>query len=294
VAHALVAAVLGLTLTTVAAPAAAQRLSEKATVAQNVAGTLVTVEYSRPVARGRDSIFGKVVTWGEQWTPGADWATTVEVDRDVRVEGRLLPTGKYSLWMKVRPDTWTVTFHRQWRVFHVNRPDTADAALRLVVRPDSGAATEVLTFDFPEMETGATTLRFRWGTVVVPLRISAIPPPLELLPSRAARARYLGRYDLTVLIDNPQVTLRRRMVEIVEAGDTLRWRDGSGPEAERREFVLSPAGEDEFRRARRSRDGGYWPEPGRIVSFTVTDDRASGFEVELEDGSIGARAERVR
>ena len=92
-----------------ARPGAAQgRLSEHAVAAQSIAGTTITVEYYRPVARGRDSLFGKVVTWGEHWTPGANWATTIDVDHDVRLNGRRLPTGKYALWTVVQPDTWSV------------------------------------------------------------------------------------------------------------------------------------------------------------------------------------------
>jgi hypothetical protein len=149
-------------------------LSEHAVVAQTIAGTTITVEYYRPEARGRDSLFGKVVTWGEHWTPGANWATTVEVDHDVRVNSALLPKGKYALWTVVQPDHWTVEFRRRWRKFHVPPPtDSSDVQLRLTVRPESGPATEVLTFDFPVVRPAATTLRFRWGTVLVPLEIAA-------------------------------------------------------------------------------------------------------------------------
>ncbi|HYC32166.1 MAG TPA: DUF2911 domain-containing protein, partial [Gemmatimonadales bacterium] len=112
-----------LALAVATAPCAAQgKRSERASVSQTVVGTTITVEYSRPVARGRDSLFPGVVHWNERWTPGADWATTLEVDRDVKVQGTLLPKGKYGVWTVVRPDTWTVTFHRDWHVFHTVRP----------------------------------------------------------------------------------------------------------------------------------------------------------------------------
>jgi DUF2911 family protein len=155
-------------------PCAAQaKLSEHAVTAQTVAGTTITVEYSRPQARGRDPLFGQVVKWGDHWTPGADWATTIEVDHDVRVNGAPLPKGKYALWTVVQPDQWTVELRRQWHKFHVPPPsDSSDVQLRLTVRPESGPQTEILTFDFPAVGPAATTLRFRWGTVVVPLEIS--------------------------------------------------------------------------------------------------------------------------
>jgi Protein of unknown function (DUF2911) len=152
-------------------PACAQvKKSERGSVGQTVAGTTVTVEYSRPNARGR-TLFGGVVKWGETWTPGADWATTLETDHDVTVEGQRLPRGKYGVWTVVRPDQWTVTLHRNWHRFHTNRPDSTDEALRLAVRPDSGPPVELLTFDFPEVDSTGATLRLRWGSVVLPLRI---------------------------------------------------------------------------------------------------------------------------
>lgn len=157
------------------------RLSEKASVMQQVGGTTITVEYYRPVARGRIP-FGGVVHWGENWTPGANWATTVAADHDVRVEGQLLSKGTYGLWVVVQPDSWVVNFHRGAHRFHTNRPDSSDVALRLVVRPDSGPPTEVLTFDFPDMSSTGTTLRFRWGTVVVPLHMDIVPATLGLGP----------------------------------------------------------------------------------------------------------------
>ncbi len=280
-----------------ARPGAAQgMLSEHGVAAQTIAGTTITVEYYRPVARGRDSLFGKVVTWGEHWTPGANWATTVDVDHDVRVNGAILPKGKYALWTVVRPDRWTVEFHRTWHKFHVPPPsDSTDEQLRLTVPPASGPPVEVLTFDFPAVRPAATTLRLRWGPVVVPLEIAAIPPPLALLASRGDAAPYVGRYDLHVLMrDDEGVKRERLLVDIVQAGDTLRWRDADGMEPDRRDFILSPASDDEFSRARRYADGQYWADAGMIVSFTVENGRATGFEVETQSGSTAARATRVR
>jgi hypothetical protein len=291
------AVAVALALASVAAsrPCQAQgQLSEHAVVAQTIAGTTITVEYYRPAARGRDSLFGKVVTWGEHWTPGANWATTIEVDHDVRVNGARLPKGKYGVWTVVQPDRWSIEFHPRWHKFHLPPPDSGDAIVHFTVRPDPGPPVEVLTFDFPDVKPAVTTLRLRWGTVVVPLTIEAIPPPLGLLRSPADAARYLGRYDLQILTDGPQLRRRRVLVDIVQRGDTLQWRDVDGPADERRDFILSPAEDDEFSRAFRSPAGEYWPEAGTVVAFTVKGDRASGFEVRLENGSTESRASRVR
>jgi hypothetical protein len=49
--------------------------SERAMVAQTVDGTRITVDNSRPRARGRTNIYGGMEKWGTTWTPGADDAT---------------------------------------------------------------------------------------------------------------------------------------------------------------------------------------------------------------------------
>src|SRR5690349_18565433 len=88
----------------IALPAAAQiRASERGSVSQTVDGTVIAVDYGRAQARGRDSLFGKVVRKKEVWTPGANQATTFQVSRDVTVGGKPLPAGKYSVWMVSDP-----------------------------------------------------------------------------------------------------------------------------------------------------------------------------------------------
>jgi hypothetical protein len=271
------------------------RLSEKALVSQTVGSTTITVEYYRPTARGRTDLIPGVVHWGAWWTPGANWATTIEVDRDVKVEGQSLPKGKYSLWTIPRADEWTIDFHRSARRFHLSHPDSSDRQLSVRVRPDSGPRTGVLTFDFPELATGSTTLRFRWGTVVVPLHLTMIAPALGMVP-KGDHARFLGRYDVEV----PPIDGQRSghlLVDIAEAGDTLKWRDVENPFQPLREFILSPSpgSDDELTRAQRAADGQWWTQTGFTVVFSVANGRAGGFEVRVEDGAItGSRARRVR
>ena len=153
--------------------------------------------------------------------------------------------------------------------------DSSDVQLRLTVRSDSGPATELLTFDFPAVRPAATTLRLRWGTVVVPLEITALAPPPTLLRSPRDGAPYLGRYDLHILDDDSTTTRRRPSADIEEAGDTLLWRDADGPEAERRAFVQPLGGGPlQPRAARPGRTDR--PDSGSVVSFAMEKRRATG------------------
>ena len=111
----------------VATPAHAQiRASERATVSQTVDGTVITADYSRPQVREREDLFGKVVHPAETWTPGANWATTLELSRDARLNGHDVPAGKYSLWMTTAPGAWVLHLHRNAALFHTQHPKAAD------------------------------------------------------------------------------------------------------------------------------------------------------------------------
>src|SRR5205085_11148207 len=112
------------------------RASEIGMLAQTIDGTKITVEYSRPRARGRDTLFGtKFVQWGETWTPGANWATTLDVDKPVTLNGKAVAKGKYSVWMIVRKGSeWTVVLDPRAHRYHEDRPDSIAAQIRFPVR----------------------------------------------------------------------------------------------------------------------------------------------------------------
>ena len=112
--------------------------SEKGSVSQTIDGTTITVEYYRPVARGRTP-FPDVVHWGRMWTPGANWATTFDVDKPIHLNGNAVPKGKYSVWMIPAPDEWTVILNRDSKRFHTQPPSSSDEELRFTVKPSAGA-----------------------------------------------------------------------------------------------------------------------------------------------------------
>lgn len=166
---------VGLVATAGAAVAAGQdtqkgpRPSQHGTVSQRVNETTITIEYDRPVARGRE-LFGKLVPYGRIWNPGANDATTVEVSTPVKVNGQDLPEGRYSLWAIPRDDEWTVIFNRQHAVWHTKYPEGQDA-LRLQIKPETGSHMETMAFYFPVVEGRTARLVLHWGSVVVPMDV---------------------------------------------------------------------------------------------------------------------------
>jgi DUF2911 family protein len=147
--------------------------SQRQTITQNVALTTVTVSYGRPVARGR-ALWGQLVPWDSVWHPGADSATRVVFDHDVKIEGHDLKAGEYSLWLiphEQRP--WTVIFSRAVHVFHKPYPGESEDVLRVDVTPESASHMETLAIEFPVVLREDAMMRVHWGTTAVPIRIKA-------------------------------------------------------------------------------------------------------------------------
>src|SRR5471032_2175078 len=80
-------------------PGSAIKPSQYGSVTQQVADTTITVEYDRPVARGRD-LFGALVPYDRVWCPGANDCTTLTVSTAITIEGHALAAGTYTLWAK--------------------------------------------------------------------------------------------------------------------------------------------------------------------------------------------------
>ena len=158
----------------VACPAAAQdapkiKPSQHGTVSQRIADTTITLEYNRPVARGRE-LFGALVPYGKIWCPCADDATTIELTAAVKIDGHELAAGKYSVWTLPNDGKWTIIFNRRAATWHTKYPEGQDA-LRLDVTPRVGAHMETLAFYFPMVEGKKAELVLHWGTTVVPVLI---------------------------------------------------------------------------------------------------------------------------
>ena len=143
--------------------------SQHGTVSQHINDTVITVDYNRPVARGRE-IFGKLVPYGHVWCPCADDATTIEVSTAVTIEGKELPAGKYSLWTEPDAERWTVIFSKNASAWHTRYPEGQDA-LRVQVAPRTGAHMETMAFYFPVADGRKGELAFHWATVVVAMKI---------------------------------------------------------------------------------------------------------------------------
>ena len=249
--------------------------SEKGSVSQTVDGTTITVEYSRPVARGRTP-FPDVVRYGRPWTPGANWATTLEVDKPVHINGNSVPKGKYSVWMIPGADEWTVTLSRDARRFHTSAPSERDEQVRFTVKPTAGSHMETLAFFFPIVTRDGATLDMHWATTIVPMRIT-VEPSRAPTSSDEERARYSGVDRVAPAGDEGHV--RELTLVVTDSAGQLRARATPALWGYDPSFDLVPVGRDRQFRLGFYRDGKpFGMEAEGVIRFTESGGRATGFD----------------
>jgi len=129
-------------------------------------GVTITVDYSRPAIKGR-TIGNDIAPYGEVWRTGANEATVFEVNKDVKVEGQALSSGKYGLYTIPGEKEWTIIFNKTWNQWGTNYKQEDDA-LRVKVKPGKTSAfNEKLTFAIADNGT----VSIMWGDTQVDFRV---------------------------------------------------------------------------------------------------------------------------
>lgn len=148
----------------------ANRPSPPAKATGKVSGANITIDYSSPAVKNR-KIFGEMHPYGEVWRAGANEATIFETDKDIKVEGKDLPAGKYSIYAIPGEKEWTIIFNKQTGQWGVKRGgvtsrDPEQDAITVQVKPKKTALTERLVY-----EVNNKGFVLRWENVEVPVAI---------------------------------------------------------------------------------------------------------------------------
>ena len=174
-------------LLALAAPAAAQQggqpLSPRDTARIELdAGKRVYVDYGRPSMRGR-KIVGELVPYGRVWRTGANAATTLVTEADLRIGDAVVPRGTYTLYTLPSAEGWTLIVNRQTGQWGTQYDASRDL-VRIPMRT-TAVAQPVEKFTImlePGSARGTGTLAMAWERT----RVSV---PIRAQPAAAARPR---------------------------------------------------------------------------------------------------------
>lgn len=220
------------------------RASERGSVTQTLDGTTITVDYARPSARGRE-IFGGVVPFDVVWTPGANWATTLETNKDIRINGVDIAAGAYSVWMTPREGSWTMTLNAETEFFHFQKPDPALGAYQIELQAEAADHVEMLTWSFPSVSGDAAVLQMHWAGLKTPMQVLVEPTKAVALAAEE-RAAYVGSYDLEIVPGVGWPTEAQMRVTEDADGMLRGWMSFPFHPGDELAFDMIPAGRDRF------------------------------------------------
>ena len=142
-----------------------KRPSPPAKLETTIGDLNVVIDYSQPAVKNR-TLGKEIAPYGKVWRTGANEATTFTVNRDVKIEGKDLKAGTYTLYTIPGEEEWTVIFNKQTGQWGT-RYDEAQDALRVKVKPAKAADfAERMTFS---QDNGA--IQLHWADTAVRFKV---------------------------------------------------------------------------------------------------------------------------
>jgi len=129
------------------------------------------VIYSRPQMNGR-VVFGELVEYGKIWRMGANEATEIDFYKDVKIKGKKIKKGRYTLYALVNTDKWTIILNSETDTWGAFKYDAKKDITRVEVPVQKNTEqVEALAILF-EKEGAGFNLVVAWHDQLVKLPIT--------------------------------------------------------------------------------------------------------------------------
>lgn len=131
---------------------------------------IARVVYSRPLKNGR-TIFGDLVEYGKVWRIGANEATEIEFFKTVRINGKKVKKGRYTLYCLPYNEKWTLIINKETDTWGSFKYDDKKDLLRVdvpVTKQNESLDAFVMAFD---KTVSGFNLNIAWDDVRVSMPI---------------------------------------------------------------------------------------------------------------------------
>ena len=147
-----------------------QKNGQRKSPHDTVSNANVSITYGRPYKHNRD-VFGGLEKFGVVWRLGADEATTITFNKDVKFGTTEVKAGTYTLSALLNQDEWTLILNSvlgQWGAFSYEKNKDKDVAKFTVKVKKLASVVEQLTISFD----AKSTIIIKWDKteVDVPLK----------------------------------------------------------------------------------------------------------------------------
>ncbi|MFY8021829.1 MAG: DUF2911 domain-containing protein [Bacteroidia bacterium] len=155
-----------------------KKASPHTTAAYSADGINIQISYCQPAAKGRvifgDEQAGALQPYGQYWRVGANEATTIEINSNLKFNDKVLKAGKYALYAYPGADTWTICFNTDWDRWGATEPDPKNDVFRTEVKANNSAPMqELFQISFDQADSiGTTYMNLHWDKTLVKIPFS--------------------------------------------------------------------------------------------------------------------------
>ena len=127
----------------------------------------IHIDYSSPSVRGR-IIFGGLLPYDEVWQAGAHMATWIETNKDLTIEGQVLPAGKYGFFTTPSKEEWTIIFNSNWDQHGKDDYDESLDVISFKVKPKTlQDPVENLKYEITTVDENNGSILLAWEKVSI-------------------------------------------------------------------------------------------------------------------------------
>lgn len=151
------------------------KLSPHLTATGTIGGADISITYGSPAVKGRQ-IWGALEPYDKPWRAGADEATTLETTKDLKIEGKKLPAGKYTVFVTpVENDEWVVTINSETGQWGIKRDGSAnfDPAKNILVLKIKPKKSDDLVERLTYVIDPKGKIEMQWEHIIIPLKVKA-------------------------------------------------------------------------------------------------------------------------
>jgi len=140
-----------------------QQLSVRDTTRTTIGNATFSVDYGRPLARGR-TLLGNVISYDRVWRTGANAATQFTSSAPITLAGLPVPAGTYTLWTVPHRRGVELIVNRQtgqWGTEYNRAQDLGKVPMKA---ESVDASVDKFTISIEQSDTRHGTLVMSWGT----------------------------------------------------------------------------------------------------------------------------------
>jgi hypothetical protein len=138
-------------------------LSVRDSVRTQIGNSILTVDYSRPLQRGR-TLLGGIIPYDRVWRTGANAATQFTTSAPIRLAGMQIPAGSYTLFTAPHPNGVDLIVNKQTGEWGTEYRSSLNLGMSRITSEVATAPVEAFTISILPGDKRHGTLVLEWGS----------------------------------------------------------------------------------------------------------------------------------